>query len=107
MDHEEWDVIVVGAGASGIGAATLLHKYEGSYVVLEGRKRVGGRVKSVEVDGVEVDLGACWVHSYSAKNPLRPEIKKLGWRQTVLDKATVGRRYIDEQSGKCFCKEVW
>ncbi len=42
------DVIVVGAGLSGLHAALLLEQQDLDVIVLEGRNRVGGRVNSVD-----------------------------------------------------------
>ena len=51
------DVVVVGAGASGLRLAGSLIQAGISTVVLEGRDRVGGRLFSVKPG---VDLGATW-----------------------------------------------
>lgn len=55
-------VIIIGAGVSGLYAGTLLEKAGVDYVILEARKRTGGRVLSGQVlantpDGVHVDMG--------------------------------------------------
>jgi monoamine oxidase len=56
------DVIVVGAGLSGLMAARTLRKAGKTVTVLEARARVGGRMVSTKTieDGV-VDLGGQWV----------------------------------------------
>jgi monoamine oxidase len=43
MADVDVDVIVVGAGISGLCAASLLHRYDVRVLVLEARDRVGGR----------------------------------------------------------------
>lgn len=53
-------VIIIGAGVSGLYAATLLEKAGVDYVMLEARNRTGGRVLSSEVSGLYVDMGAAW-----------------------------------------------
>ncbi|MBT0768041.1 FAD-dependent oxidoreductase [Kineosporia sp. J2-2] len=57
----EVDVVVVGAGVTGLTAATRLVKAGRSVVVLEARDRVGGRLWTDTVDGVRLELGGQWV----------------------------------------------
>lgn len=54
---QQSDVVIVGAGASGLRLAGLLHRVGISAVVLEARDRIGGRLLTVEPG---VDLGATW-----------------------------------------------
>lgn len=54
------DVVVVGAGFSGLAAARAIAGAGRSVLVLEARDRVGGRVCSTELAGVAVELGAEW-----------------------------------------------
>ncbi|CAL9630176.1 flavin monoamine oxidase family protein [Streptomyces sp. enrichment culture] len=54
------DVIVIGAGAAGTTAATVLHEAGHRVLCLEARTRVGGRLLSEPVDGGVLDLGATW-----------------------------------------------
>lgn len=56
-------VIIVGAGLSGLRAASLLHSKGVQCVVLEARGRIGGRVISETIGGTDlgkVDLGPTW-----------------------------------------------
>lgn len=55
------DVVVVGAGLSGLTAAHRLRQFGLTVAVFEASARVGGRVSSAEVDGVHVDLGGTFV----------------------------------------------
>jgi monoamine oxidase len=55
------DVIVVGAGAAGLKAATELVGLGRSVIVLEANDRVGGRLKRGSVAGHVVDFGGQWV----------------------------------------------
>ena len=57
-------MIVIGAGPAGIAAAKTLEQNNCPYLVLEARERIGGRVHGTKIDGIDVDLGASWVHSY-------------------------------------------
>jgi len=61
--REPIDTIIVGAGVSGLRAASLLTEVGRSVRVLEARDRVGGRLASVSVDGVAFDTGATWFWS--------------------------------------------
>ena len=54
------DVVVIGAGLSGLRAATKLHASGVSVMVVEARDRVGGRLLTQEVAGSTLDLGAQW-----------------------------------------------
>lgn len=72
-------VIIIGAGFSGLAAALKLHKKNIDFVVLEARKRIGGRVYSHTIDEGEnliVELGAEWVgESHSRLRTLCDEMK--------------------------------
>ena len=58
------DAVVVGAGAAGLAAALWLAERSVSVIVLEGRERIGGRVRweSVGSVGVPAELGAEFIH---------------------------------------------
>ena len=55
------DVVVIGAGASGLTAATELRKAGLSVAVLEARDRVGGRLWTDDIDGATLEIGGQWV----------------------------------------------
>ena len=57
------DVIIIGAGASGLSAAKELTRQGLSYTILEGSHRIGGRAYSEEIaPGVWFDLGCSYLH---------------------------------------------
>ncbi|NNK78772.1 MAG: FAD-dependent oxidoreductase [Litoreibacter sp.] len=62
-NSREFDVVIVGAGLSGLVAAYLLSEAGRNVVVLEGADRIGGRIHSVRNgDGQHLaDLGPTWV----------------------------------------------
>ena len=55
------DVVVVGAGPSGLTAARDLKKAGLSVAVLEARDRVGGRTWTDTIDGAMLEIGGQWV----------------------------------------------
>ena len=61
MEHLERDVVVVGAGVTGLTAATRLAAAGRSVVVLEARERIGGRLWTDVVDGQMREIGGQWV----------------------------------------------
>uniref|UniRef100_A0A8C2XJ80 Amine oxidase n=1 Tax=Cyclopterus lumpus TaxID=8103 RepID=A0A8C2XJ80_CYCLU len=82
MTAEIWDVIIVGAGLSGLSAAHLLRKRNAKLkiLILEGKDRVGGRTVSTEIpaaNGVDRwDFGGQWVGS--TQTHILELIKELG-----------------------------
>lgn len=57
-----YDVIVIGAGLSGLSAAKKLLQENKTVLVLEARNRLGGRIYTNRDFGIPVDLGASWAH---------------------------------------------
>ena len=67
-----YDVIVIGAGMSGITAADKLDSEGFDVLVLEARDRTGGRTWTMYWDeaGIPVDMGAGWIHGNNPDNPI-------------------------------------
>ncbi len=63
LETNTTDVLIVGAGISGLHAAKHLLAAGRSVTVLEARDRVGGRVFSPSLNGDHFDLGASWFWS--------------------------------------------
>ncbi len=79
------DVIVIGAGISGLAAANALAADGWRVLILEARDRTGGRILSVKPPGwpVDVELGAEFVHGGNAA--LRKIIRRSRVRTRRVD----------------------
>lgn len=72
------DVVIVGAGAAGVGAGRALQARGVSFVILEAAERIGGRTFTDATSlAAPWDQGAQWFHCADV-NPLRPEADRLG-----------------------------
>ncbi|MBK8630796.1 MAG: FAD-dependent oxidoreductase [Sphingomonadales bacterium] len=67
------DVLVIGAGLSGLAAARALMQAGQSVILLEARDRTGGRIHS---EG-GFDYGAHWIHGTEG-NPLTNAARAMG-----------------------------
>jgi phytoene dehydrogenase-like protein len=56
-NHEDFDVVIVGAGVSGLTCALELEKRGKKVCLLEAGDRVGGRIRTDEVEGFLLDRG--------------------------------------------------
>lgn len=61
MTDLQRDVVIIGAGASGLTAATRLRAAGLSVAVLEARDRVGGRLWTNDIEGAMLEIGGQWV----------------------------------------------
>ena len=81
------DVVVIGAGLSGLQAALDLHQAGRTVVVLEARNRIGGKTSTIQrEDGKDnQEIGAAWlddsnqshVWAYCQKFNLTPVVQSL------------------------------
>ncbi len=69
MASGEFEVVVVGGGAAGIGAGRRLHDAGVSCLIVEARDRLGGRGWTTRIKpACSLDLGCGWLHS-ADRNP--------------------------------------
>lgn len=85
------DVIIIGAGVSGLAAAKALEKQGFSYEIIEKSGHPGGRIKTVLKDGFTLDVG------FQVLHPNYTEVQDSG----VLEKLD----FRSFQSGALFSKE--
>lgn len=84
-------VVVVGAGVAGLAAArSLAERGFRDVVVVEARDRIGGRVHTVDHEGVRLERGANWIHG-DVGNPLTVLADRVGLQRapTVWDSMMV------------------
>lgn len=80
MSSSPLDVVVVGAGAAGIGAARRAAESGLTFAVLEAMPRIGGRAcTDPRPFGVPWDAGCHWLHSANV-NPFRDLADRYGFR---------------------------
>ena len=90
------DVVVIGAGLAGLGAATALRAAGRSALVLEASDRIGGRAWTTypaELGGAWFDTGAVWLHSADI-NPLVPIARAAGDTLLRSDELRVERTFV-------------
>lgn len=94
------DIVVVGAGLSGVHAARLLHRAGADFVVQEASPRIGGRILSLGTDGGRgpFDMGPSWY--WPAFQPRMPElVRELGIR--AFPQAGAGALVWEETPAEC------
>ncbi|KWU44737.1 amine oxidase [Rhodotorula sp. JG-1b] len=61
-DSKPFDVIVIGAGYTGLSAARDLTLAGRSVLLLDARDRIGGRTWTSQIDGEKFEMGGTWIH---------------------------------------------
>lgn len=85
------DVAILGAGAAGLAAAAECVRLKRTYVVVEARERVGGRLLTDDSLGAPFDAGALYLH-WGERNPWRAEAARLGVE--LVDEPAGGFRVV-------------
>ncbi|UNI18539.1 Monoamine oxidase [Purpureocillium takamizusanense] len=97
------DVVVVGAGLSGLRAARELHSAGLKYVVLEARDRIGGKTLSVQASpggkGL-VDMGAAWINDTS-QSEMYNLAREFGF--DLVEQRTGGTSLYRDGEGEVHC----
>lgn len=90
------DVVVIGAGLAGLGAAAVLRRMGRGAVVLEAAGRIGGRAWTAypeALGGVWFDMGAIWLHD-GENNPLTPMARAAGDTLLRADALRTERTFV-------------
>src|SRR5262252_10128685 len=93
------DVVVIGAGLAGLGAATALRQAGRRAVVVEAADRIGGRAWTSyppELGGVWFDMGSVWLHN-AETNPLVPIARAAGEELLRSDELRRERTFVGER----------
>lgn len=94
---EKVDVVVVGAGLSGLQAAVDLHRAGLKVKVLEARDRVGGKTYSRHAQGSVCDVGAAWINDTN-QSKMYKLAKRFGLDLIVQN--TKGSLVVDDGIGQ-------
>ncbi|MDO8624431.1 MAG: NAD(P)/FAD-dependent oxidoreductase [bacterium] len=87
MGNDQWDVIVIGAGAAGLACARELAEVGKRVLVLEARNRIGGRIHTIRERGI-VEAGAEFIHGENAATwelVRSLELKTAEWQSSKIE----------------------
>ena len=102
-------IAIIGAGISGLAAAQLIAKHDRSVTVFEARNRIGGRIWTSDSMGIQLDLGASWIHG-TIDNPISALAKAVNAQTTVTDESFIIRgknsRRISEDDAPEWLEDV-
>lgn len=89
------DILIVGAGLTGLAIAQALVRAGRDVLVIEGRSRIGGRILTAEVAGAAFDLGPTWFW------PGQPRVAALAQRLElqVFEQFSKGRLVFEGADG--------
>ena len=78
MSEKHFDVIIIGAGISGLTAAALLSKAGKSVCVLERHRLIGGYLQGFERKGFIFDTAIHWLNQYAEEGSVTHVFDYLG-----------------------------
>ena len=93
---DDVDVLIIGAGLAGLGAATAVRQQGRRAVILEAADRIGGRAWTAyppQLGGVWFDMGAIWLHD-AEHNPLVPIVESTGEPMLRSDTTRTERTFV-------------
>ncbi|RMD42677.1 hypothetical protein DV735_g2421, partial [Chaetothyriales sp. CBS 134920] len=79
---EVFDVLIVGAGYSGLTAARDTTTTGLRTLILEGRDRIGGRTWTSNIDGYQYEMGGTWVHWFQPH--VYRELSRYGMKDELV-----------------------
>lgn len=112
-----YDVIVIGAGSSGVSLAALLQNRGYDTLLVEGQEDVGGRASTFEYRGYHIDTGSHQLASFSSSGmqavmedvdaeielePVEPSLVHYSMETDEFVKATKPERFPNEQAYEDF-----
>ncbi len=84
-ESAQYQVVIVGAGVSGLKAASDLANAGMQVLVLEAQDRVGGRTRTNRSLEIPFDEGASWIHGGGNNNPIAQIAAAAGLESAVTD----------------------
>ncbi|KAI9002107.1 hypothetical protein DFJ74DRAFT_696620 [Hyaloraphidium curvatum] len=108
------DVVIIGAGISGLSAAEALRKAGFRCLLVEARERLGGRIWTDRNLGIPIDVGASFIHGASSKNPVyalataskQPVSDKVDWDNFEAYDANTGSEVKEKLLEKAYDETV-
>ncbi|CAF3086227.1 unnamed protein product [Rotaria sp. Silwood2] len=89
INNEEFDVIIIGAGFSGLIAARELSLRGRKVLIIEAKDRIGGRTFTTQFENQNFEIGGTWIHW--SQPHIWTEITRYGLSLTESKGATATR----------------
>ena len=87
--------LIIGGGLSGLSLAYRLGHAGHDYQLVEARTRLGGRIKSLDVEGAKFDLGPSWV--WPGQNRVAQLVSELNL--SLFEQWSVGDQLYEQHTG--------